>query len=300
MCPIQVSINELPYRIRKDNILLTALWCGNIKPVMDLYLRPFVEELKDLHENGIDCFCNDSDQPINIKVHTLVSPIDSIARCCLQNNNQFNGKYGCSFCLNPGKHIKVGNGYARVYCGGEGTTRTEQQHRRDAEQAVQEDRIIHGVKGVSLLLFLPIFNIIFSFPPEYMHAVLLGVVKSFFFAWFDSSNNERPWYIGSKKNIFNDRLLKIVPSCEITRTPRSLDDIRLFKASEWKNLLLYYSLPCLRDLLHQRYLKHWSLLVFSMHKLLSPKISVDDLRKSESALTTFVRKTESLYGPWSI
>jgi len=34
-----------------------------------------------------------------------------------------------------------------------------------------------------------------------------------------------------------------------------------------------------------------------MHKLLSPKISVDDLRKSESALTTFVRKTGSLYGP---
>jgi len=29
MCPIQVAINELPYRVRKDNILLVGLWYGN-------------------------------------------------------------------------------------------------------------------------------------------------------------------------------------------------------------------------------------------------------------------------------
>jgi len=55
MCPIQIVVNELPYRDRKDNIILTSLWCGKEKPVMDIYLRSLVDELKDLHENRSNC-----------------------------------------------------------------------------------------------------------------------------------------------------------------------------------------------------------------------------------------------------
>ena len=88
-----------------------------------------------------------------------------------------------------------------------------------------------------------------------------------------------------------------MPSCEITRIPRSLDDLKLYKASEWKNLLLYYSLSCLHNLLPERYYKHWSLLVYSMHKLLSSKISDYDLNEAERALRKFVFDIERLYGP---
>jgi len=40
MCPIlcqsmcQIAVNELPYRDRKDNIILTSLWCDKEKPVI--------------------------------------------------------------------------------------------------------------------------------------------------------------------------------------------------------------------------------------------------------------------------
>lgn len=297
MCPIQIAVNELPYRDRKDNIILTGLWCGKEKPVMDIYLRPFIDELKDLHENGINCLPANFDEPVNIKVHTFLSSVDSVARCILQNINQFNGQYGCSLCLHPGEHVKVGNGYARVYCGDKRRARTEHQHKIHATMALAEGRPVYGVKGPSLFMLVPIFNIITSFPPDYMHSVLLGVVKMFFIAWFDSKNSECPWYIGSKKRDFNHRLLNILPPCEITRVPRSLDDLKLYKASEWKNLLLYYSLPCLHKLVAERYYKHWSLLVYSMHNLLSSKISEYDLNEAERALQKFVFDTERLYGP---
>jgi len=65
-----------------------------------------------------------------------------------------------------------------------------------AEIALAEGTSIYGVKGPSLFMFVTIFNIINSFPPDYMHSVLLGVVKMFFIAWFDSKNFEYPWYIG--------------------------------------------------------------------------------------------------------
>lgn len=233
---------------------------------------------------------------VNVKVHAILSPVDSVARCFLQNITQFNGKFGCSLCLHPGQHVKVGNGYTRVYCGNEGIARTMEQHHRDAEQAVAENIPINGVKGVSLLMLLPTFNITVSFPPEYMHAVLLGVVKYFFFMWFDSKYNQCTWYIGSKKFIFNDRLLNIHPPCELTRTPRALEDMKLYKASEWKNMLLYYSLPCLQGLLPNNYFKHWSLLVFSVHKFLADRITEENFKDAEKALRKFVFEMETLYG----
>lgn len=42
--PIMVQINELPYRLRKNNILICGLWEGTSKPKMNLYLQPFIEE----------------------------------------------------------------------------------------------------------------------------------------------------------------------------------------------------------------------------------------------------------------
>ncbi|XP_070169433.1 uncharacterized protein [Polyergus mexicanus] len=115
MCPIQVAINELPYCLRKENILLSSIWCSAKKPVMDLFLKPFVDDLKDLHENGFHCLPPGLDAPVHVRVHTIVAPVDSVARCALQNVHQFNGKFGCSFCLCPGDRVKVGNDYARVY-----------------------------------------------------------------------------------------------------------------------------------------------------------------------------------------
>lgn len=117
MCPLQVSINELNYRLRKENILLAGIWAATEKPVLNLFLRPFIDELKDLHINGFECLPPNFDEPSTIKVHTILAPVDSVERCALQNIHQFNGRYGCSLCLNPGEHVPIGNGYTHVYRG---------------------------------------------------------------------------------------------------------------------------------------------------------------------------------------
>ncbi|XP_070168289.1 uncharacterized protein [Polyergus mexicanus] len=140
MCPIQVAINELPYCLRKENILLSSIWCSAKKPVMDLFLKPFVDDLKDLHENGFHCLPPGLDAPVHVRVHTIVAPVDSVARCALQNVHQFNGKFGCSFCLCPGDRVKVGNGYARVYLE-KGKARTKNQHLKDSQKAVRKKRL---------------------------------------------------------------------------------------------------------------------------------------------------------------
>lgn len=296
MCPLQVSINELNYRLRKENVLLAGLWAATEKPVFNLFLQSFIDELKDLHNNGFQCLPPNFDEPITVKVHTILAPVDSVERCALQNIHQFNRRYGCSLCLNPGEHVPLGNGYTRVYRKGKGIKRTESQHRRDAIKSETENTVVNGVKGVSLLMLLPVFNIIRSFPPEYMHCVLLGVVKLFLSTWIDPKNCRKPWYIGTKSQIFDNRLSKILPPCEITRTPQSVSNISKWKASEFKNFLIYYSLPCLKDLLPSVFYKHWFLLVYAINVFDSDKIDTKAYENATNAITKFVSKTEMLYG----
>lgn len=296
MCPLQVSINELNYRLRKENILLAGMWAAVDKPVLNLFLQSFIDELKDLHENGFECLPPNFDKPITIKVHTILAPVDSVERCALQNIHQFNGTYGCSLCLNPGEHVAIGNGYSRVYRGGEGIKRTRSQHKRDAIKAERENTVVNGVKGVSLLMLLPIFNIITSFPPEYMHCVLLGVVKLFLLTWLNPKNCRKPWYIGTKSQILDKRLSEILPPCEITRTPQSVSNISQWKASEFKNFLIYYSLPCLKDLLPSVFYKHWFLLVYAIYVFDSDKITTEAYENATRAIKKFVGKAEMLYG----
>ena len=92
--PIQFAIDELPYKIRKKWVMICGLWHGKTKPKVELYFEPFTEELRDLHENGFDLLVPNIDEPtvINIKVHTFLAPVDTIARWPCQNIHQFNGK----------------------------------------------------------------------------------------------------------------------------------------------------------------------------------------------------------------
>lgn len=103
---------------------------------------------------------------------------------------------------------------------------------------------------------LPVFKIVESFPPEYMHCVLLGVVKLFLTSWFNSKNHEKNWYLGVKRKVLDEKMENIFPPKELTRTPRLLQDLERFKATEFRNFFLYYSMPVLKDLLPTVYYKH--------------------------------------------
>ncbi|XP_071639254.1 uncharacterized protein [Temnothorax longispinosus] len=184
----------------------------------------------------------------------------------------------------------------RVYPGCVKEPRTLRQHEVDCEIAMQTRTTPHGVKGPSVLMLLPVFDITSSFTLDYLHNGLLGVAKTFADAWFHSSNHEKDWYIGNKVDLIDEKLLRIKPPCEITRTPRSISERNLWKASEWKHFLLYYSLICLQNVMPLQYVKHWFLFVFSMHIFLQEKISDVDVLTATRALEMFVLKIEDLYG----
>ncbi|KAL7298832.1 hypothetical protein TKK_0008571 [Trichogramma kaykai] len=291
--PIQMEIANLLYHDKRQNTILTALWFGNDKPEMNTFLKPTVDELKDLHEEGITLILNDEE--INIKVHTIISSLDSPARCAVQNMKQYNGDYGCTFCYHRGDSIEVGLGHARVYPGATGQPRNLTNHLEHVQMAQLRNEPIFGVKGYSRCLEIPLFNIIDSCTVDYMHCVCLGVVKTLIDASFNSTFHGQSFYVGTRIKEVQDRFSNIKPPCEITRTPGEFIHRSNFKASEWKNILCYYLIPIFKDILPQNYLNHWLLLVAGIRILLQPKIYPNELEKAEELLNEFVLKIASLY-----
>lgn len=91
-------------------------------------------------------------------------------------------------------------------------------------------------------------------------------------------------------------LYSIKPPSEITRVPRSITEYKMWKASEWKNFLLYYSLPCLQGIrMPKKYIDHWFFLVCSMHIFLREKISPVDFAIAERSIRQFVLSMEDIY-----
>ncbi len=153
------------------------------------------------------------------KVATILCTVDSVARAPVQNINQFNGAHGCNFCTHSGERVEKGDGFTRVYPLSLPipSLRTHEGMIHDAELA-SVNNPVNGVKGPSLLTTLQCFDMAESFVPDYLHSVLLGVVRQITGLWFD---NKVPEVNVKNPSVMKeiDRSLKSVrPPSEITRT----------------------------------------------------------------------------------
>ncbi|XP_044037086.1 uncharacterized protein LOC122868819 isoform X7 [Siniperca chuatsi] len=295
--PLQFTINELPYTQRKENVIVAGLWFGRDKPKMNTFLKPFIDECRELAQNPFQW--SDSNGTVHSsKVFALICSSDAVARPLLRNCKQFNGEYGCDWCLHPGMMVKKGGGSMRSYPYDEETqaARSNKMFRDNAAQAENSATPKNGVKGLSLLSILPFFDIVFGFVPEYMHSVLLGVSRQLMSLWLDPVNSMKPWYVGQQISRMDSRLLRLKPPLEITRSPRSLKCRDTWKASEWRAFLLFYAISVLPGILLPAFLEHYFYLSFSIHILLQESISKHDLQLAHESLVCFVEDMKVLYG----
>ena len=154
---------------------------------------------------------------------------------------------------------------------------------------------MHGVKGPTELMKLyPNFDLVTSFVPDYMHAVLLGVVRQIVNLWVQTSSNEFSLNKKSLK-VLNQRISNIKFPQETTRKLRSTDEILYWKASEFRIFLLI-SPVVLKDISNKKVYNHWLLLVHGITFLLKSKITNCDLEEAEFALKKFIYGVEDIFG----
>ncbi|WAQ94315.1 hypothetical protein MAR_006786 [Mya arenaria] len=129
-----------------------------------------------------------------------------------------------------------------------------------------------------------------------MHGILLGITKKLLSFWLDNKHSSEMYYIGKRVNEVDNKLMQITPPHSISRLPRKLSTtMKHWKASELRAWLLFYSLPCLKDILPDIYLKHYSLLVEAVFILLTEGISHEDLHRADQILHMFLKTAPALY-----
>ena len=234
---------------------------------------------------------------------------DAPARCLVQDMVQFNGFYGCPFCLSPGETVQTSaRGHTHAYpfnmnsATGHHDLRTHAQvveHGRVAEEYKTNStkKNEYGIKGLHWLHFLPNFDIVRGVAVDYMHCIMLGIMKMMLSLWFDKSYRAEPFSISNKVKEVNDKLLSIKPPNFASRLPRTLSDLAHYKASEFKMFMLFYSLPCLWGTLPEDLFQHYLLLVQATYVLLSDQITVEQLHMCKKMLMHFCINLAVLYGP---
>ncbi|XP_064473705.1 uncharacterized protein LOC135388223 [Ornithodoros turicata] len=288
--PIQFIINELPASCRFAHNTLAGLWFGPSHPNMALFLKKFVDDVKNVGEVTWEV----NSMTISSRLYALCCCVDAPARAAVRNHVLFNGNFGCPWCLMKPEYV---SGSMRYLGTSPYVERSEAGVVRDMELALQFDGPVNGIKGPSPVMNLPHFNLVWGFTVEYMHAVLLGVARQFTDLMFNSVNHGQAFYIGSPTDVVkvNKRLLSICPPHCFTRLPRQIKERAYWKASEWRHWLLYYSLPCTLNILPQRHWKHWCLLVEAIHLLLQEELHPTLLARASTLLQKFVFMVPSLY-----
>ncbi|XP_077516595.1 uncharacterized protein LOC144127293 [Amblyomma americanum] len=148
------------------------------------------------------------------------------------------------------------------------------------------DDIINGFKGPSALMNLGGKDLVNGFSVEYMHSVLLGVVRQVTETILSTSNSGQHFYVGRPSTLedIDSRLLAIKhPHC-VTRLPRPIRERGHWKASEWRQWILFNALPCLEGILHPDYWRHLCKLSEALHILLREELTLSEIAKAGNLL----------------
>ena len=170
--PVQLCITNLPPNVRTDlrNLVLAGIWLGPVKPDMTILLQPILERIFTLHQNGIAFQTLSGTKCLRAKL--LCGIFDLLARAAVLKLTQWNGRFGCTYCLDEGTQV----GHVRLYLPSSEHIPQSEKHIKESVLKSSIGNPVFGVKGASVLT--PNLNIVKDTPIDYMHGVLEGVTKT--------------------------------------------------------------------------------------------------------------------------
>lgn len=213
----------------------------------------------------------------------------------------YTGYFGCTFCYQRAENTTKGRRFTIPLK--KAPLRTDAAIRADMIKAARERDnpkkklgIVNGVKGPSALALLHFFDLDKGFVVDSMHNSYLGIMKSHTGTLLTSF--QLPYYVGSprKLSIIIGRLCGICPPSCLTRTPRTIDDWKIWKASEWRSWLIFYAPVCLDGVLPENYIAHIALFSEAIFLLLQKSVSFTDVQTANRYLSIYMCKTEEYFG----
>ncbi|XP_018320219.1 uncharacterized protein LOC108733537 [Agrilus planipennis] len=276
--PIQFRIVS----IYNDSPEIIGIYKGKKKPSDPVqFFQYFIQEFQEIENtNGIEF----KGKLIPIFLRAFIA--DAPARAFILNHKGHNAARPCSKCIVEGKKIE------KTMC----FTELNSCLRSDLDYMNAVDKKHHSQKNQSALKSIN-FPMVTYVPFEYMHLICLGVVKKFLTAII---TNQYDFKKLTKSDIskINSNILLLQSYCptEFARRPRSIDEYAKFKATEYRQLLLYTGPVIFFNILKGDSYLHFLLLHSACRVLLMSGPSEINLEYAEIALKVYVECCESIYG----
>lgn len=168
--------------------------------------------------------------------------------------------------------------------------------RTDEDFIRQSDEDYH--RGRTILTEIPNIGLVTNVTLDYMHLVCLGVVKKLILLWIKGPLSVR---IGNNNIIKCSRYMvsfhDMIPS-EFSRKPRVLTNISNWKATEFRQFILYTGPIVLQSILKEHIYVHFLSLHIALSILVSPSLVEEEcnIKYAEDLLKYFVKNFQTLYG----
>jgi hypothetical protein len=257
-----------------------TLTVGTSKPSNLEFLNETIIDLNNLITNGI----NINEEHFEIRVLCIIC--DAPAKAFVKCVKQYSGYFGCDKCEQRGRYIGrmtypvIDNLVYRTNTSFRNQTQ-EEHHKQDLQ---------------SPFLDLPI-DMVQDFPVDYMHQVCLGVMKKLLVTWMRVSRANNRLSSGQIAQI-SAKLVSLahyIPR-EFARKPRSLEEVDRWKATEFRQFLLYTGQFALKGVLPHNLYKHFMCLCVAITILLNEDLVSNYSNYAHSLLSYFVRNCRRLYG----
>lgn len=276
--PILGSVKEPDVKVSEPFVI--AVFAGMSKPTSGAeYLSDFVAEVTKLHKHGFQL----SSVVVFVRLHSIVC--DAPARAFLKNIKSFTGYHGCERCIQRGEY----------FCSRMTFPDTDSTLRTNESFINMTDEDHHLSDVPSPLSQLPI-GMVTGFVLDYMHLVCLGVVRRLLLVWL---RGPLPLRLCARAvSHLSQRLLSLqsCTPCEFSRKPRSLSDIDRWKATEFRQFLLFTGPVVLRNILPQELYDNFLLLHVAIFCLVHPHYCTVYCDFAHKLLTKFVQHCQQAYG----
>lgn len=300
---LYLTILNLPRTIRykRENAILIGIIPGPHEPKLNInsFLMPLVEELLQFW-NGIQLSICGKDVLVKAGVLCVACDLPAGRKTCGFLGHT--AKLGCSKCLKsfPGEFGKKDySGFERSMW----SKRDDKHHRENLEKikasnTQSKTRELESLYGVrySCLVDLPYFDAPRMLCIDPMHNLFLGTGKHMITVWID-----KDWICKDHFKIIQDIIDSFRVPSDIGRIPLKIESgFSGFKADQFKNWIIIYSIPALFDILPSEQLECWRHYVLACRILCKQCLSQNDIILADALLMQFCHRFENLYGQSSV
>ena len=267
--------------ITSTPVFPVSVCVGGSKPANLDFMQDAIRDLNNAMQEGIAF--NGKQLPVSVSCIICDAPARAMVKC----SKLYSGYYGCDKCSQRG-HF-VGRMTYMYPCIKNLPLRTDEAFRNN-------DNAEHH-RGVSPILELNSVNMIDDFPLDYLHQVCLGVMKKLLLLWKRGPRTLCRLSAASISRL-STRLIDMrqnIPR-EFARKPRSLDEIDRWKATEFRQFLLYTGQFVLKDILPEANYHHFMSLSVALCILVNHGLVVQHHHYTHQLLEHFVSKGSQLYG----